>query len=76
MSKLEEKILVRLLIRLIRKIINMRNWKTTLGGLLSALGLGMSAMQDPTMHTVGIALAAIGTLLTGAGAKDHNVSGR
>ena len=50
----------------------MKNWKTTLGGILSATGLTLTASGSSTLHTVGIIMAAAGALLTGLGAKDHN----
>ncbi len=53
----------------------MKNWKTSLGGILTAVGLGLTANGHAGIHTVGIVLAAVGSLLTGAQAKDHDVTG-
>lgn len=53
----------------------MRNWKTTIGGVLSAIGLGLTANPHAGLHTAGVVLAAVGSLLMGGAAKDHNVTG-
>jgi hypothetical protein len=52
----------------------MKSWKTTLGGLLSSLGLLGTQHPDPAVAKFGAALAAFGTLLTGAAARDNGVS--
>lgn len=50
----------------------MKNWKTTLGGVL--LGLGMItahvAPKDSAVSNVGIAASAIGAIFGGSAAKD------
>jgi len=48
----------------------MKNWKTTLGGILAAIGLGMSAADNAVLHLVGVITAAIGAFLTGSQAAD------
>jgi hypothetical protein len=53
----------------------MKNWKTTLSGLLTCIGLAITTSDNPNLHLVGIISAALGALLTGASAKDHNVTG-
>jgi hypothetical protein len=53
----------------------MKSWKTTLGGVLGAAGLSMQTSADKTVQIVGWILAAVGTLLLGASAKDSNVTG-
>jgi hypothetical protein len=53
----------------------MTSWKTTIGGLLGALGTTLSGYSDPTVHLVGTVLTAIGLFLLGVSAKDNNVTG-
>lgn len=52
-----------------------KNWKTTLFGGITAAGIGLSASDDPILKTIGIVLAAIGPVLLGLFAKDNNVTG-
>jgi len=51
------------------------NWKTTLGGILSAVGLALVGLETlPEKYKwVGPIMAAIGAALVGATAKDFNV---
>ena len=53
----------------------MKSWKTSLGGLLQAIGLPLSQYEDATLKQVGIICAAAGALLLGLAAKDLNVTG-
>lgn len=46
------------------------NWRTTIGGVLSALGISMQASDNATVKLIGTITAAIGTFLLGAAAKD------
>jgi hypothetical protein len=48
----------------------MKNWKTTLGGVLSAVGYALSNSPEPVSHTVGVCITAIGLLITGYHAAD------
>lgn len=49
----------------------MQNWKTTLGGVLSAIGLGTFASMAATREgQISLALAALGALLKGWAGKD------
>lgn len=54
------------------------SWRTTLGGVLSAIGTVMSGVFTvvpfPPGLAVGVGLAAIGHALTGLAARDHVVS--
>lgn len=50
----------------------MKNWKTTLGGILAAVGLALTANSNAIIHTAGICVAAIGTLLAGTAAADSS----
>lgn len=53
----------------------MKNWKTTLCGAVTAIGVALMAQDDPIMKLVGGVVAALGALLTGVFAKDSNVTG-
>lgn len=53
----------------------MTNWKTSLGGVLAALGAALSQNGDTTIKSIGGVLAALGALLMGLAAKDFNVTG-
>lgn len=48
----------------------MKDWKTTLGGLLNSLGLAATLWPDGRVAAIGTAVAAVGALLTGVSAKD------
>ena len=54
------------------------SWRTTLGGVLSAIGTVMSGVCTvvpfPPGLAVGVGLAAVGQALTGLSARDHVVS--
>jgi hypothetical protein len=51
------------------------SWKTTLGGIITAIGTLLTQMNDPTMKLIGGVMAAVGALLLGLAAKDHDVTG-
>lgn len=53
----------------------MKNWKTTLGGILAAAGASMQASEDHNIKLVGAIVGAIGLAFMGFNGKDHNVSG-
>lgn len=53
----------------------MKNWKTTIFGAITALGIALTPSTDPILHKVGIACSIIGLFLFGLVAKDFNVSG-
>ena len=57
-------------INLTRKAKRMKNWKTTLGGLLAAIGPMLLASGNEKAHAAGVLLAAIGPLILGASAAD------
>lgn len=64
------------LILLLIKTINMKNWKTTLTGILTALPtiatyLGIVAIPEPVLQGIG----ALGIFILGLVSKDHNVTG-
>jgi hypothetical protein len=54
---------------------NKVSWKTTVFGALGAIGLALTSSTNPTLHTVGTLLAALGVLAGGAAGKDYNVTG-
>ena len=61
--------LVKILFKL--KDINMKNWKTTLGGILISLGTLLNNIPDPFwVAYIGQALILIGGLLLGITAQD------
>lgn len=49
---------------------NMKNWKTTLGGLLAALGQGLGINLPPEYLWISQALVGIGVLVMGYAASD------
>jgi|KBSMisStaDraftv2_1062788.scaffolds.fasta_scaffold5205297_2 hypothetical protein len=53
----------------------MTSWLTTLGGIMAAIGLVGTQVSEvpPDYKWVFVVLAAAGTLLTGASAKDARV---
>lgn len=53
----------------------MKNWKTTLGGVLTASGIAMQASDNGTTKIIGVVTGIIGSLLLGGSAKDSNVTG-
>lgn len=53
----------------------MKNWKTTVGGLLAAIGSYLVNSQTGVLNVVGQVAQAVGLFLLGATAKDSNVTG-
>lgn len=53
----------------------MKNWKTTVGGMLAAIGTAMQASDSPNVKLAGAVVGAIGLAILGWGAKDNNVTG-
>lgn len=51
----------------------MKNWKTTIGGLLMTIGLAIAQTEE--LKNYGLILQGIGGLLLGFAAKDSNVTG-
>ena len=54
----------------------MKNWKTTLAGILIACGTGLQSLEDPPyMKHIGSLLIGIGGTLIGFLAKDYDTTG-
>ena len=52
----------------------MKNWKTTLAGILLGVGTPLATAGDGIYKTIGTIAATIGGLLLGFAARDANVS--
>ena len=50
----------------------MKSWKTTLGGILAAVGISMK--HDPRLAPYADVISAIGIALVGFSARDNNVT--
>lgn len=50
----------------------MQNWKTTLGGLLMALGTALVSSNDHILQSAGYVCLGIGGLVIGISASDAN----
>lgn len=48
----------------------MKNWKTTVGGIITATGLFLMAQTNPIAHLAGQILAPVGAFVTGLAATD------
>jgi fructose-1-phosphate kinase PfkB-like protein len=53
----------------------MINWKTTVSGIVAALGVALTQINDPIIHAIGVILSGVGALLVSLTAKDYNVHG-
>lgn len=67
------KIITQLTTLFLKGDIDMKNWKTTLSGLLAAAGQILSIFGVPV--EVGQAVSVVGLFLVGIFAKDSNVTG-
>jgi hypothetical protein len=67
------KIITQLTTLFLKGDIDMKNWKTTLSGLLAAAGQILSIFGVPV--EVGQAVSVVGLFLVGLFAKDSNVTG-
>lgn len=54
----------------------MKSWKTTLCGVLAAVGVYLINNEVGILNVVGQILSVLGVALCGTLAKDHNVSGK
>lgn len=48
----------------------MKNVKTTIGGWLAAIGIGMQAVDNSTIKLIGVIINAVGTIILGHNAQD------
>lgn len=48
----------------------LKNWKTTLGGIMLTVGIALTASNNTTTHLIGVILSAAGALLGGSTAAD------
>ena len=53
----------------------MKSWKTTLSGIIAAVGAAFQISDNPTLQIIGKVLLAIGALFFGISAKDSDVTG-
>ena len=51
---------------------NMSNWKTTVAGILTAVGMYLQNNEDGTLKLIGQVLTFAGSILLGFMAKDFN----
>jgi hypothetical protein len=52
-----------------------RNWKTTVLGLIGAVGIALQASPNPNVKLIGIFIGALGIGGAGMAAKDNNKTG-
>lgn len=52
----------------------MKSWKTTLAGVIGAIGTFLLTQQDHTLQVIGQVLAGVGTFLLGLFARDNKVT--
>jgi hypothetical protein len=52
----------------------MKNWKTTLGGIMAAIGQYLTQAESGWLNIAGQVISGIGLLLLGAAAQDSSVS--
>lgn len=52
--------------------LTMKSWKTTLGGIIAAIGAAMLASDDHQLKLIGGVVAAVGALITGFTARDND----
>lgn len=50
----------------------MKNWKTTVGGIMGAIGAVLITQDSANLKLIGSIMSAVGVFLLGASAKDHN----
>jgi len=55
-------------------ILHKTSWKTTLGGILLAVGTPLAAAGEGWVRALGIVLASLGGLLAGVSARDNSKS--
>ena len=53
----------------------MKNWLTSIGGVMIAVGMLLARTDDPLVKSTGVALEAVGAVMLGFAAKDFNTTG-
>ena len=53
----------------------MKSWKTTVGGLILAIGGYLTQQEDSTLKLIGGICVVLGPLILGTFSKDNNVHG-
>jgi hypothetical protein len=53
----------------------MKSWRTTVAGIITAIGVGFSQSNDPTLQLIGKILIVVGPVIFGLVAKDSSVTG-
>lgn len=48
----------------------MKNWKTTVGGIMGAVSVGLASSPTPWMHFTGLALGMVASVWFGWHAED------
>ena len=48
----------------------MKNWKTTIGGIIGAVSIGLASSPDPKLHFLGLGLGMVATTWFGWHAQD------
>jgi len=56
--------------------IKIKSWKTSVGGVLGAIGTPLAAAGEGWVKTLGIMLASAAVLLIGHAARDKKVSSK
>ena len=57
-----------------RKVSAMKHWKTTLGGILAAVGPMLTASGNDKLHAAGVLVTALGGVILGASAADASAT--
>jgi len=52
------------------KKIDMKNWRTFVGGILGSVSVYLLTLSEPIWHTVGLVLSALSPFIIGASASD------
>lgn len=61
----------------IKNYVDMKSWRTTLGGALGALGTYLITVDDPAwLQIVGQVFLGLGLLIVGSSARDNGVTSK
>ena len=76
-EKAMAQIIARRIYKQIKNYINMKSWKTTLGGALGALGTYLATVDDPAwLQIIGQVCIGLGMLIMGMSARDNGVTSK